>query len=113
MNRQRSGQSRETRRSGIHKEVLAELVGKLKKKLDPKKPAATSIGEKPERGELRPNLDRLTVGVDLGDQWSNYCIGSGGGDAGGGTVAYDVIVKAMLHFLPFLRPSRRASVAGN
>ena len=21
-----------------------------------------------------PNLDRLTVGVDLGDQWSNYCI---------------------------------------
>src|ERR1700676_5570096 len=56
------------------KEVLAELVGKLKEKLDPKKPAATSIGEKPKRGELRPNLDRLTVGVDLGDQWSNYCI---------------------------------------
>ena len=26
------------------------------------------------RGELRPNLDRLTVGVDLGDQWSHYCI---------------------------------------
>ena len=56
------------------KEVLAELVGKLKEKLDPKKPAATSVGEKPKRGELRPNLDRLTVGVDLGDQWSNYCI---------------------------------------
>jgi len=56
------------------KEVLAELVGKLKEKLDPKKAAATSAGEEHERGELRPNLDRLTVGVDLGDQWSHYCI---------------------------------------
>ena len=56
------------------KEVLTELVGKLKEKLDPKKPAATSAGEKHKRGELRPNLDRLTVGVDLGDRWSNYCI---------------------------------------
>ena len=56
------------------KEVLAELVGKLKEKLDPKKVAATSAGEKHPRGELRPNLDRLTVGVDLGDQWSQYCI---------------------------------------
>jgi len=55
------------------KEVLAELVAKLKEKLDSKKVAATS-GEKDERGELRPNLDRLTVGVDLGDQWSHYCI---------------------------------------
>ena len=54
--------------------MLAELVGKLKEKLDPKKLAATSAGEKPKRGELRPNLDRLTVGVDLGDKWSNYCI---------------------------------------
>ena len=24
--------------------------------------------------KLRPNLDRLTVGVNLGDQWSHYCI---------------------------------------
>ena len=56
------------------KDVLAELVGKLKEKLDPKKLAATSAGEKHKRGELRPNLDRLTVGVDLGDQWSHYCI---------------------------------------
>ena len=36
------------------KEVLAELVGKLKEKLDPKKLAATSAGEKHKRGELRP-----------------------------------------------------------
>jgi hypothetical protein len=56
------------------KEVLAELVGKLKEKLDRKKVAATSAEEKHQRGELRPNLDRLTVGVDLGDQWSHYCI---------------------------------------
>jgi hypothetical protein len=52
------------------KEVLAELVGKL----NPKKAAATSAGDMHQSGELRPNLDRLTVGVDLGDQWSNYCI---------------------------------------
>jgi transposase len=56
------------------KEVLAELVGKLKERLDPKEVAATSAGEKHQSGELRPNLDRLTVGVDLGDQWSHYCI---------------------------------------
>ena len=56
------------------KEVLAELVGKLKEKLDPKNVAAASAGEEHPRGELRPNLDRLTVGVDLGDQWSHYCI---------------------------------------
>jgi hypothetical protein len=56
------------------KEVLAELVEKLKEKLDPKKVAATSAGEKHPSGKLRPNLDRLTVGVDLGDQGSHYCI---------------------------------------
>jgi hypothetical protein len=56
------------------KEVLAELMGKLKEKLDPKKVAATSAGEEHQRDELRANLDRLTVGVDLGDQWSHYCI---------------------------------------
>ena len=53
------------------KEVLAELVEKLKEKLDPKKVAATSAGEEHPSGELRPNLDRLTVGVDLGDQGSH------------------------------------------
>jgi hypothetical protein len=54
------------------KEVLAELVGKLRQKLDSR--VAGSAGEEDQRGELRPNLDRLTVGVDLGDQWSHYCI---------------------------------------
>src|SRR6266853_886917 len=56
------------------KEVLAELVGKLKEKLDRKKVAARSAGEEHPGGELGPNLDRLTVGVDLGDQGSHYCI---------------------------------------
>jgi hypothetical protein len=27
-----------------------------------------------QRAELGPNLDRLTAGVDLADQWSQYCI---------------------------------------
>src|ERR1700730_7722801 len=49
-------------------------VGKPKEKLDPKKAAAASAGDGHPRGGLRPNLDRLTVGVDLGDQWSHYCI---------------------------------------
>ena len=55
------------------KEVLAELVGKLREKLDPKV-GAVSAGEEHQQGRPRPNLDRLTVGVDLGDQWSQYCI---------------------------------------
>jgi len=55
------------------KEVLAELVGKLREKLDPRVVAA-SAGEEDSRGKVRPNLDRLTVGVDLRDQWSHYCI---------------------------------------
>ena len=54
------------------KEVMAELLEKLTKKLDPK--AISSSAGKEQGGGLRPNLDRLTVGVDLGDQWSAYCI---------------------------------------
>jgi hypothetical protein len=49
------------------KEVLAELVGRLRKKLNQKVAAADSA-EVQGRDELMPNLDRLTVGVDLGDQ---------------------------------------------
>jgi transposase len=59
------------------KEVLAELVGKLREKLDPKVAVVSGREEHHGRGlrpNLRPNLDRLTVGVDLGDQWSHYCI---------------------------------------
>ena len=55
------------------KEVLAELVEKLRGRLEGKATSA-SLGEARQRPELSPNLDRLTVGVDLGDQWSRYCI---------------------------------------
>jgi transposase len=55
------------------KEVLAELVEKLRGKLELKATSA-SQGEAHPRAELSPNLGRLTVGVDLGDQWSHYCI---------------------------------------
>ena len=55
------------------KEVLAELVEKLTGKLELK---ARIMSERKggQRAELGPNLDRLTAGVDLGDQWSQYCI---------------------------------------
>ena len=55
------------------KEVLAELVDKLRGKLE-RKATSASPGEAGPRAELRPNLDRLRVGVDLGDQKSQYCI---------------------------------------
>jgi transposase len=53
-------------------ELMAELLGKLTEKLDAKAISASAGKEQQDR--LRPNLDRLTVGVDLGDQWSAYCI---------------------------------------
>ncbi len=55
------------------KEVLAEVLGKLTGKLDG--PAvSTSAKENRRRNTVGPNRDRLTVGVDLGDRWSQYCI---------------------------------------
>src|SRR5215831_285366 len=55
------------------KDVLAELVERLREKLNPKVVAKSPATERP-RSALKPNLDRLTVGVDLGDRLSNYCI---------------------------------------
>ena len=55
------------------KEVLAELVEKLQGKLEGKATSA-SPAEAGPRSELSPNVDRLTVGVDLGDQRSHFCI---------------------------------------
>jgi len=55
------------------KEVMAELVAKLSERLEPKPAQEKAAEGKPEGGPA-PNRDRLTVGVDLGDQWSNYCI---------------------------------------
>ena len=57
------------------KQVLAELLKKLSGELELKATTASQREAGP-RGELSPNLDRLTVGVDLGDQWSHYCIGT-------------------------------------
>jgi hypothetical protein len=48
--------------------------GKTEGKAGSEKGGSTSAGEEHQRVKLRPNLDRLTVGVDLGDQWSHYCI---------------------------------------
>jgi hypothetical protein len=69
------------------KEVLAELEEKLTGKLELK---ARTMSERKggQRAELGPNLDRLTAGVDLGDQSSQYCMfGLGGRDAARGTGA--------------------------
>jgi hypothetical protein len=55
------------------KEVMAELVAKLPEKLGAK-PAQENATEAKPRSAPAPNRDRQTVGVDLGDQWSNYCI---------------------------------------
>jgi len=55
------------------KEVMAELVAKLSETLA-SRPALGSAGGKREAAVAGPNWDRLTAGVDLGDQWSSYCI---------------------------------------
>jgi hypothetical protein len=55
------------------KEVLAEVLEKLTGKLDA--PAVSTSAKENRRGNtVGPNRDRLTVGVDLGDRWSQYCI---------------------------------------
>jgi len=59
------------------REVMSELVAQLRKQVDRKQePGQASEVAAAER----PNLDRMTVGVDLGDQWSNYCILGLGGE---------------------------------
>jgi hypothetical protein len=52
---------------------MAELVAKLSERLE-QKPAQEKAAEGKPKGGPAPNRNRLTVGVDLGDQWSNYCI---------------------------------------
>jgi transposase len=54
------------------KEVMAELVTKLSQQLDERQVPAGTAGRDDQSPE--PNRDRLTVGVDLGDKWSNYCV---------------------------------------
>lgn len=60
-------------------EVMAELVAKLAEQLGVE--IVPAVEDKRDGREVvRPNLGRLTVGVDLGDQWSNYCILGLGGE---------------------------------
>jgi transposase len=55
------------------KEVMAEVLGKLTEKLDA--PTVSTSAQENRRGNtVGPNRDRLPVGVDLGDRWSQYCI---------------------------------------
>jgi len=61
------------------RDVMSELVTQLTKQLE----AATvvvPVEDKDVPDAESPNLDRLTAGVDLGDQWSNYCILGLGGE---------------------------------
>ena len=55
------------------REVMADLVAQLTKQRDAER---TVLGEeaKSVAADERANLNGLTVGVDIGDQWSNYCI---------------------------------------
>ena len=55
------------------KEVMAELVAKLSQRLEPRLGAEGGLKVREE--ELPgPNRERLTVGVDLGDKSSNFCV---------------------------------------
>jgi transposase len=58
---------------------MAELVARLRKQVAVEDVGAADEVKGAPAGE-KPNLDRLTVGVDLGDQWSNYCILGLGGE---------------------------------
>lgn len=60
------------------RQVMSELVTQLTKQLK----AGSAVGRegKDAPDASKPNLNRLTVGVDLGDQWSNYCILGVGGE---------------------------------
>jgi len=60
-------------------EVMGELVSQLRQQLELKSVSVVEAA-RDERDAVSPNLDRLTVGVDLGDQWSNDCILGLGGE---------------------------------
>src|ERR1700694_3517587 len=57
------------------KEVMAEVLEKLTGRgaLDARAESGSARKGRREN-TVGPNLDRLTVGVDLGDRWSQYCI---------------------------------------
>ena len=55
------------------REVMSELVSQLTRQLEADT-VVLPVEDKVVPDAEKPNLNRLTVGVDLGDQWSNYCI---------------------------------------
>ena len=55
------------------REVMSELVAQLRKQVEGESVVSADKDKGVPDGESL-NLDRLTVGVDLGDQWSHYCI---------------------------------------
>jgi len=56
------------------KEVMAEVLRKLTGRAALDAGVVSGNGKKDGRGNtFGPNRDRLTVGVDLGDRWSQYC----------------------------------------
>ncbi len=71
--------SRELSRKGTKpmrresREVMSELVSQLTRQLETDT-VVSPVEDKVVPDAEKPNLNRLTVGVDLGDQWSNYCI---------------------------------------
>jgi transposase len=56
------------------KEVMAEVLGKLTGRGAPEAGASGRAKKDRRENGFGPNRDRLTVGVDLGDRWSQYCI---------------------------------------
>jgi transposase len=52
---------------------MTELVAQLTKQLDGERLPVVELQDE-RRSVLCQNINGLTVGVDLGDQWSNYCI---------------------------------------
>jgi transposase len=87
------------------KEVMAELVVKLSQKLEPQA-ARTSEEKGGQQGMPGPNRERLTVGVDLGDKWSNYCIVGLDGEK----LAEGELVTAQQDFTEFFQSMAAARV---
>lgn len=71
-NNDRAGKSRKPVQRDA-KEVMAELVARLSQKLEAG-PEKKGEAEGRQEHACGPNRERLTVGVDLGDKRSSFCI---------------------------------------
>ena len=96
------------------REVMSELVSQLTRQLETDT-VVLPIEDKVVPDAEKPNLDRLTVGVDLGDQWSNYCIlGLGGETLDGGSVQDESAVDSgvLSRSVPIARGDRSGDAFG-